>query len=311
MICPACAASNDDFSRLCCRCRAPLPPHPQAGKTILGGRFKVIRLLGKGGMGEILLAEDVQLSRRVAIKSVGAGSPDECDSQARFLREAQAASRLDHPNICTIYEIAEEGGREFIIMQYVDGVTLDQLLKMKALSLRQAIAIASQVAEGLAAAQNQNIVHRDIKPGNIMIDASGQVKVLDFGLAKICAESGVDDADADAERRERDLTEKGIVLGTVSYMSPEQAKGLKLDGRTDVFSFGVVLYEMIEGRNPFSDDENIVTLYNVLHREPPFNRPLPAPLRAVVGRCLHKDRERRYSDFAEIRRDLSACRDLL
>ncbi len=306
MICPRCGTDNDDSGRLCTGCRSPLPPSRlSVAGPILGGRFQVIQSLGKGGMGEILLAEDVKLGRKVAIKSISPTALSECDSKARFLREARAASRLEHANICTIYEIAEENGREFIVMQHIDGVTLDQLLKMKPLAIGQIIQIAAQLADGLAAAQAQNIVHRDIKPGNIMIDRSGQVKILDFGLAKICGET---EADSAADRRDNELTEKGIVLGTVSFMSPEQAKGLKLDSRSDVFSFGVVLYEMIENRNPFSDDENIVTLYNILHREVQFSRPAPEALRAIVRRCLQKDRNRRYSDFNEIRQALAALK---
>ena len=316
MKCPACGADNDNRNRFCRLCRAPLPVEaapggesaaPPVNRALLAGRFRVLRSLGKGGMGEILLAEDVKLGRKVAIKSISPGALSECDLKARFLREARAASRLEHANICTIYEIAEEDGREFIVMQYVDGVTLDQLLKMKPLGIGQIIQIAAQVADGMAAAQAQNIVHRDIKPGNIMIDRSGQVKILDFGLAKICGAQGTEDgADAAAERLDNDLTEKGMVLGTVSFMSPEQARGLKLDGRSDVFSFGVMLYEMIENRNPFSDDENIVTLYNILHREVRFSRRAPEALRAIVRRCLQKDRDRRFHDFAEIRQALAA-----
>ena len=310
MKCPACGADNPETELSCCRCRAPLPG--AGSRTILGGRFRVMRSLGQGGMGEIMLAEDVKLGRRVAIKRVSAAALCDGESKARFLREAQAASRLDHANICTIYEIAEEEGREHIVMQYVDGVTLDQLLKMKPLSVNQVVDIASQVADGMIAAQARHVVHRDIKPGNIMIDRDGRVKILDFGLAKICPAPGREEDDADgaaAERRDRDLTEKGIVLGTVSYMSPEQARGQKLDGRSDIFSFGVVLYEMLENRNPFSDEENIVTLYNILHREPRFVRPAPEALRAVIARCLQKERERRFRDFAEVRQALAALRD--
>jgi serine/threonine protein kinase/tetratricopeptide (TPR) repeat protein len=323
MICPACGAGNGESDRFCSTCRAPLHVAPESGdrsgpplsgRPVLGGRFQVIRSLGKGGMGEIFLAQDMKLERKVAIKSISAAAICDRDSKTRFLREAQAASRLDHANICTIYEIAEEDGREFIVMQYIDGVTLDQLLKLKPLSLEQVVDIAQQIADGMAAAQGRHIVHRDIKPGNIMIDRNGQVKILDFGLAKICAgpgqgEGGADpDATADAERHDRDLTEKGIVLGTVSYMSPEQAKGLKLDGRSDIFSYGLVLYEMLESRNPFSDDENIVTLYNILHRDVQFNRPAPEALRRIVRQCLQKDRGRRFGDFDEIRRELAALK---
>jgi serine/threonine protein kinase/Tfp pilus assembly protein PilF/TolB-like protein len=320
MICPACGAANDDQNRFCAQCRAPLRltaagkirPEPAAGATaghppdkrpIINGRFRVVRSLGRGGMGEILLAEDVKLGRKVAIKSISAAALQDGDSKARFLREAQAASRLDHPNICTIYEIAEEKGREYIIMQYIDGVTLEQLLRVKPLSLQKIVAIAAQIADGMTAAQGRNIVHRDIKPGNIMIDRNGQVKILDFGLAKICNTAGK--CEEQDDRVDRDLTEKGIVMGTASYMSPEQARGQKLDGRSDIFSYGVVLYEMIENRNPFAADENIVTLYNILHHELHFSSRVPAALRAIVQKATQKDRDRRYSDFQEIREDLA------
>ncbi|GEM_PF-634951 len=302
MKCPACGTMSDPGASFCKQCRAPLVDAGTTGRLILGGRFRVLRSLGKGGMGEILLAEDIKLGRKVAVKSVSPGALGECDSKARFQREARAASRLDHANICTIYEIAEEEGREFIIMQYIDGVTLDQLMKMKPLSLAQVLQIAGQTAAALTAAQERGVVHRDIKPGNIMIDRGGQVKILDFGLAKMCGEK---DAGEEHNGRDVDLTEKGVILGTVSYMSPEQAKGWKLDSRSDMFSFGVVLFEMIEGRNPFSDAENIVTLYNILHREPRFSRPIPASLQAVIERCLQKDRTRRYANFAQIEQALN------
>ncbi|MDD8013799.1 MAG: serine/threonine-protein kinase [Acidobacteriota bacterium] len=288
MVCPLCHTANS------------LPE--LAGRVILGGRFKVIRSLGRGGMGEVLLAEDMKLGRRVAVKCISAGSLSDADAKARFLREGQTASRLKHPNICDVYETAEENGRGYIIMRYVDGVTLDQLLKMKPLSVGQVIGIASQVVAGMAVAQEHGIVHRDIKPGNIMIDRSGLVKILDFGLANICTapETGI----PNAERRARPRIEKGTVLGSASYMSPEQTKGEKLDGRSDVFSFGVVLYEMIESRNPFCGDEDIVTLYNILHRQVQFNRPAPEALRAIVGKCLQKERNCRYQGFAEIKQAL-------
>jgi len=288
-----------------CHCCGTANTGPElAGRVILDGRFKVIRSLGRGGMGEVLLAKDVMLGRRVAVKCISAGSLSDVDSKARFLREGQTASRLKHPNICDVYETAEENGRGYIIMRYVDGVTLDQLLKMKPLSGGQVIDIAFQVAEGMAVAQEHGIVHRDIKPGNIMIDRSGLVKILDFGLANICTapKTGI----PNAERRARARIDKGTVLGTASYMSPEQTRGEKLDGRSDIFSFGVVLYEMIENRNPFCGDEDIVTLYNILHREVQFSRPAPEALRAIVSKCLQKDRTCRYQDFGDIKKALQA-----
>jgi serine/threonine protein kinase len=271
---------------------------------MIGGRFQIIRSLGKGGMGEILLAREVKLGREVAIKSISADSQRDSDAKARFRREARAAARLDHVNIRAIYEIAEENGREFIVMEYVDGVTLDQLLRMKPLALDRVIDIAAQIADGMAAAQGQRIVHLDIKPGNIMIDRSGRVKILDFGLARVCPAAGKSQAPED--RGDRELAEKGIVLGTAAYISPEQARGLDLDGRSDIFSYGVVLYELIENRNPFAAAEDVVTLYNVLHREVRFSRRVPAALRTIVQKAVRKDREQRYKDFREIKKDLLA-----
>jgi serine/threonine protein kinase len=269
---------------------------------MIGGRFQVIRTLGMGGMGEILLAREIKSGREVAIKSIGAGSLRDGGSKARFLQGARTAARLDHANIRAIYEIVEEDGREFIVMEYIDGVTLDQLLKMKPLALERVIAIALQIADGMAAAQEQRIVHGDIKPGNIMIDRGGRVKILDFGLARVCPAAGRSDAPDD--RGDRELAEKGIVLGSASYLSPEQARGLELDGRSDIFSYGVVLYELIENRNPFAAVEDVVTLYNVLHREARFSRRVPAALGAIVQKAVQKDREKRYADFREIKKDL-------
>jgi serine/threonine protein kinase len=271
---------------------------------MIGGRFQIIRSLGRGGMGEILLAADVKLGREVAIKGIRTDSWRDPDAKARFLREARAAVRLDHANIRAIYEIVEEGGREFIVMEYVDGVTLDQLLRMKPLALDRVIAIAAQIADGMAAAQGQRIVHRDIKPGNIMIDRSGRVKILDFGLAGVCPAAG--EGEAPDDRDDRELAEKGIVLGTAAYISPEQARGLELDGRSDIFSYGVVLYELIENRNPFAAADDVVTIHNVLHREVRFNRRVPAALCAIVLKAVRKDREERYKDFREIKKDILA-----
>ena len=269
---------------------------------MIGGRFRIIRSLGQGGMGEILLAEDVTQGRNVAIKSIGPGSLLDAGARARFRQEARAAAPLAHANIRAIHEIVEEDGREFIVMEYVDGVTLDQLLKMKLLPLERVIAIAIQIADGMAAAHDQRIVHRDIKPGNIMIDRNGRVKILDFGLARVCPAAGQGAAPDDDSDHE--LAGKGIVLGSAAYVSPEQARGLELDGRSDIFSFGVVLYELIEKRNPFAAEEDVVTLYNVLHHEARFNRRVPAALAAIVQKAMHKDREKRYKDFREIKKDL-------
>ena len=306
MICPSCGAANDESDRLCAGCRSPLPPsssRASLAKPILSGRFRIIKSLGQGGMGEIFLAEDTQLERKVAIKCISADAVRDCVSRSRFQREAQAASRLDHPNICKIYEIAEENEREFIIMQYVDGVTLEQLLKIKSLSLDKIIGIAMQITDGMIAAQAQHIVHLDIKPGNIMIDRRGKVKILDFGLAEFRPRKT---ADRKARRPEPGLSVKDVVMGTASYMSPEQVEGQDPDGRSDIFSFGVVLCELLDRENPFADLENIITLYNILHRKIKLGQDVPKGLQKIVKKTLQKNRERRYGDFCEIKKDLLA-----
>ncbi|MFH2107158.1 MAG: serine/threonine-protein kinase [Chrysiogenia bacterium] len=270
-------------------------------EAIIKNRFRIVKLLGRGGTGDVFLAEDSKHGRQVAIKRIGADFILDLEEGSHFRHGAQAASQLNHPNVCAIYEIIEEQDREFIIMQYVDGVTLAKLMKIKPLTLDQVIDIALQIAAGLQAAQDRNIVHRDIKPGNIMIDCSGKVKILDFGLAKICP---VAVATENKVCTDPELADKGIIMGTASYMSPEQVKGLHTDGRTDIFSYGVVLYEMIENKNPFSARENIVTLYNILHSKIRFSRDVPKLLRAIVKKAVRKNRRYRYKDFSEIIKDL-------
>ena len=287
----------------------PLSEQCRIPDGILHDRFRIIKSLGKGGMGEILLAEDTRLKRNVAIKSICRESLADPDSRARFLREAQTASRLDHPNICTVYEIAEEDGREYIIMQYVDGVSLSQLLKFKPLGIGKIVDIAVQISDGMMEAHAKKIIHRDLKPANIMIDRNGKIRILDFGLAKFRPEGHRKRSPADDIER-KELTEKGIVMGTIHYMSPEQARGLELDERSDIFSFGVVLYEMVEGSTPFTDNENIATLYNLLHKDPVFDREIPEPLKALIRKLLAKDRKRRYAHFAEVKEDLERFRML-
>lgn len=282
---------------------SPNPPPEPEGTYIINKRFRVLGQLGKGGMGEVLLAEDVKLKRNVAIKSILLkGSMEDTTSKLRFLREAQTASRLDHVNICTIYEVYEESNRDYIVMQYIDGITLDQITGAKKLGVEKITDIAIQVCLGMEEAHVSDIIHRDVKPGNIMVDKKGVVKILDFGLAKFSGDSFVRGDDS----IDSNLTEKGYVLGTVAYISPEQARGKELDNRSDIFSFGVVLYEMIEGRNPFKEDEQIETLYNVLNKDIEFERDIPEELQRIVRKALEKDRDRRYQDFGSFRRDLQA-----
>jgi eukaryotic-like serine/threonine-protein kinase len=326
MVCKNCGAENDDKEKFCSQCHAPLPAKNGSKKikpswdytvisdrnifpeNIIDGRFKIIKVLGRGGMGEIFLAEDNVHKRMVAVKIISSDLLRDRYAQARFKREAQAAEMLDHPNICAIYEIAEENGREYIFMQYVDGVNLEQLQKMKPLTPNRIIDIALQVAEGMIAAQAQHIVHLDIKPGNIMIDKGGKVKILDFGLAEFRPRKT---ADRKTRRPEPGLSATDVVVGTAAYLSPEQAEGRDPDGRSDIFSFGVVLYELLEKENPFSDRDNVVTLYNILHKEIKLGPHVPLPLQKIVYKTLQKDRERRYNNFREIKKDLTAVRESL
>ena len=276
----------------------------EKNELIIKKRFKVLRELGHGGMGEIYLAEDVKLKRKVAIKRISAKNILDSSAKTRFLREAQTASQLEHPNICTIYEIYEEDENDYIVMQYVDGVTLNQIMELKKLSVDKILDIGIQVCRGMGDATVKGIIHRDLKPGNIMVDRRGVVKLLDFGLAKIkdkavAREKGL---------AETNWTEKGFVMGTVSYMSPEQVRGQPLDARTDVFSVGCVLYEMLEGIDPFHDKDHIAVLYNILNKEIGFSLEIPEDLKEAVLKCLKKDKEQRFADFSDLKEALEECR---
>jgi len=264
---------------------------------ILDNRFKIIRTIGIGGMGEIFLAEDLKLRRLVAVKSIKKGTDSSKESQMRFLREAQTASQLEHNNICPIYEIYEEENNHYIVMQFIDGVALDTIIKYKELSINKVIDIALQICDGMSEAHEKGIIHRDLKPGNIIIDKKGVVKILDFGLAKFSLQG----SSMKTGIVNSNLTEKGIVMGTVSYMSPEQARGEELDGRSDIFSFGILLYELIERNNPFYDKEQINTLYNVINKEIKFSDKFPALLADLVSNLLNKDKDNRYASFKEIK----------
>jgi serine/threonine protein kinase len=276
----------------------------EASSYIINKRFRILEKLGKGGMGEIFLAEDVKLKRKVAIKKITSKDFPIESIKSRFLREAQTTSRIEHINICTIYEIYEEDEGDYIVMQYVDGVSLDQVVLYKKLRLEKVLDICLQICNGMMEAHSKKVIHRDLKPGNIMIDNRGIVKILDFGLAKMKDRTtALEEGIADTQ-----MTEKGFVMGTVSYMSPEQVRGEALDIRTDIFSFGCVLFEMLEGAAPFHDTEQINILYNVLNREIKFKRKIPSKLRAIILRALAKDRERRYGSFAELRAELEDFR---
>ncbi|MGD8412881.1 MAG: serine/threonine-protein kinase, partial [Candidatus Latescibacterota bacterium] len=263
------------------------------GKTI--SHYRITAKLGEGGMGEVYLAEDTELNRKVALKFLPARVAADPDAMDRFKREAQAAAALNHPNIITIHEIGRHEDRSFIVMSYVDGDLLSDELQ-RGIPLERAIDVATQVCRGLDKAHRAGIVHRDIKPENLLIDRDGRVKILDFGLAT-SGRAGGDDANEST-------------AGTVYYMSPEQARGEKVDARSDVFSLGAVLYEMLGGKRPFEGPHSEAVRYSILHEEPePLSRlnPRVTPdLERVVTRALAKDPTRRYPSTANLAADLEA-----
>ncbi len=265
--------------------------------------YKILSQLGAGGMGEVYLAEDLKLSRKVAIKFLPPALMADEQARRRLLREARAAAALDHPNICTIYEVGDEAGYSFIIMQYIEGETLAARLERGRLELGEALAIAIQVAEALQEAHRHEIIHRDIKPQNLMLTARGQVKVLDFGLAKMARERVVESNEADTLCQ---MSTPGAVVGTVPYMSPEQVRGERLDVRSDIFSFGTTLYEMLSGRRPFEAKSAAEIFAAILTQEvPPLEQAeAPEELSRIVRRCLEKDREQRYQTAREVVTDL-------
>jgi len=281
------------------------------------GPYEVLSLLGKGGMGEVYLARDTRLERKVALKVLPAELMDNPDRMKRFVQEAKAASRLNHPNIITIHEIDRAEGIDFLVMEYVPGKSLDELIPRKGIALKKALPIAIQMAEALAAAHAAGIVHRDLKPGNVMVSESGQVKVLDFGLAKLTegSKSSRLEPTETIQFQSRSLTEEGTILGTVSYMSPEQAQGMSTDGRTDIFSFGAVLYEMLTGRRAFDGDSPASILSAILRDQPKpaaeIVQDLPRELDRMLSRCLRKDPDRRYQHAGDLKMDLQQVQEEL
>jgi len=269
-------------------------------------------------MGVVYRAFDTHLDRPVAIKVLRADATTNPERRRRFQQEAKAASALNHPNIVHIYDISSSGGTDYIAMEFVDGRTLDQLIGRSGLVLRDTLKYATQVADALARAHAAGIVHRDLKPANILVSADGRAKLLDFGLAKLTETTVAADVDSEAgtatmTAREAFQTQEGAILGTVAYMSPEQAEGKKLDARSDIFSFGSVLYEMATGRRPFGGANKISTLAAILHTEPPplaeVAPDLPAELDKIISRCLRKDPDRRAQHAADIKLALEELRE--
>ena len=267
------------------------------GKTIL--HYKILEKIGEGGMGVVHKAEDTKLKRIVALKFLPAQLSGDPQARTRFVQEAQSAAALDHPNICTIYEINEAEGQTYIAMAYIKGQSLKDKVLSGPLDIPEAVTIAVQVAEGLKSAHGRGIIHRDIKPGNIMLTEDGQVKILDFGLAKL--------------ERGADLTKTMTIMGTPAYMSPEQARGEVVDQRTDIWSLGCMFYEMVSGQRPFQREHEQAVIYSILKEEPrPIFRQgkeIPAQLKTIIHKCLEKDPKNRYQDAAALAEALTSFKE--
>jgi serine/threonine protein kinase/Tfp pilus assembly protein PilF len=311
MKCPKCGSDIAEDSRFCNNCGAPLLPsgegsisetkahQPPKGQLTAGstfaGKYRMVEEIGRGGMAVVYKAEDTKLKRLVALKLLSPQFTRDREAKERFVREAQAASALDHPNICTVYEIDEtKDGQMFIAMSYYEGGSLKERIREGPLTSEEVVATAIQITEGLAEAHERGIIHRDIKPANIMMTAKGQVKIMDFGLAKL---SG-------GER----ITEIGIPMGTVTHMSPEQARGEEVDPRTDIWSLGIVLYEMIAGSAPFKGENAQAVMYSILNVDPEpitsINAEAPTQLESIVDKALTKKPDFRYQNAADVLADL-------
>ncbi len=274
------------------------------------GSYQILSLLGAGGMGVVYKARDTRLNRTVAIKVLPADRVSDPERKRRFIQEARAASALNHPNIITLYDIGSESGIDFIVMEYVAGKTLDQRIPRKGMRLNEALKVAIQMADALAKAHSAGIIHRDLKPTNVMVTDDGLVKVLDFGLAKL---TEVSDSNEGTTRTLQSLTEEGMIIGTLSYMSPEQAEGKKVDARSDIFSFGAVLYEMTTGQRAFQGDSKMSTLAAILNKNPKsvieINTALPRELGRIISHCLRKDPARRFQHMDDLKVELEELKE--
>ena len=308
--CPKCQFNNPDDTVYCGKCAAPLkspeeisptktlvtPTQELIGGTTFAGRYQIIEELGRGGMGVIFKAQDTKLKRTVALKFLPPELTHISEVKERFIREAQAAAALDHPHICTVFEFDEAEEKTFISMAYIEGQSLKKKIESAPLELDEALRIATQVAEGLQEAHNRGVVHRDIKSANIMVTEKGQAKIMDFGLARVAGGTLV--------------TKEGMTMGTVAYMSPEQARGEKVDHRTDIWSFGVVLYEMFSGQLPFRGEHEQAIVYSILKEKPKpitdLNTDIPMSIEQIVSKALEKNPDKRYQHIEELLDDLKS-----
>jgi serine/threonine protein kinase/Tfp pilus assembly protein PilF len=308
MKCPKCHSDNPDDTIYCGKCATPLksaeeisitktlitPPERLQKSSTVGGRYTIIEELGRGGMGVVYKAEDTKLKRTVALKFLPSELTHISEVKDRFMREAQAAAALDHPNICTVHEVDEAEEKTFISMAYVEGQSLKKKIESGPLELDEALRIATKVAEGLEEAHKKGVIHRDIKSANIMVTEKGRAMIMDFGLARMIGETL--------------LTKEGMTMGTIAYMSPEQARGEEVDPRTDIWSFGVVLYEMLSGQLPFKGEHDQAVVYSILNKKikplTDLKAEIPMSLEQVVSKALEKNPDKRYQHIEELLDDL-------